>query len=881
METKLYDKNCITLDGRLDEPVWKTAQAYTGFKYLKDGGGSPAPVETTFHVLPCEDRIFVGIKCNEPDIERVVAGAAARFRWQSDSVELFLAPTGDPYEFYQFFVSVTGQSFCIFHSEGGNIRPDPYEPLWNCATYAGEDYWSVEIEIPLTAFYMTPNSKWSSRWLLNLSRTRTDYNAGGASKFYTWGDLQRSFCEPTNFPSLEGFPMRPEKNDVRIASAAVEINNKTEKGFVGNLVVNAIVPFDGEYTFSSECAETVDVALKAGSNEISVPCCFEKDKQQKIDLQLVRKSDGEVFKRWYPVRVDYEPIKLALTLPEFRGNFYPGQDYSKVVGKVIANKPVTVTLEGPGIGIKTATLDVDGNFTIDTTDMEIGNAMLTITDGVNTVTKKIRRLAPTGRMMSWISGGNLIVNGKPTLRRDFLGVYYRGCEAFNARYDADNLHQTRDVCASTGAISPGRLMPGADTPGGEATFDQKPSDEMYKRASRVIEANRNNDFAYYYIDDEPECRGVSPVYLKYLYDYITDQDPYHVILLSSRNANSFVECTDWVETHPYLGVMVRDGKRTYERSINTVGRFVDRFLNLNRSDKCIGFMPTCFAYKFQSMYADYPTFDEMICHVWAAILAGAKTLWACAYHDLDDRACLYEGIRYVYSTFEVLEDMILLGKRTELVRNAQVHAVHYELNGEKMFAVANMAEEPQTVTLDGISGTWYNFRHGGTITGNTFELKPHEVLVGTSKVRDTGLPTYQEAAELIDKLEYERTHSGSVFFDRQNDMIINGGPGNVRYKVFDGILDNCAWECIKVGKYFEMDITKFRPTFSKLVIHGFRFDGLEMKVRNNGEISVPAVKEVKNEKFSRTYIFETPISPDCVIIEFADDKGELYEIEAF
>jgi 2-aminoadipate transaminase len=99
--------------------------------------------------------------------------------------------------------------------------------------------------------------------------------------------------------------------------------------------------------------------------------------------------------------VIYEPIKLMLTLPEFRGNFYPGQDYSKVTGKIVANNAVTVTLEGPGIGTKTTTPDVDGNFTIDTADFEEGVALLTITDSVNTITKKIRRLAPTGRTMSW------------------------------------------------------------------------------------------------------------------------------------------------------------------------------------------------------------------------------------------------------------------------------------------------------------------------------------------------------------------------------------------------------------------------------------------------------------------------------------------------
>lgn len=881
MEVKLYDKNMITLDGRLDEPAWETAEAYSGFQKLKAGGGGPAPVDAIFRILPCEDRVYFGIKCMEPDIERVVAGHSTRSMWSTDSVEFFMSPTGDSFEFYQFLVTMGGKSASNFHAESGNIHPDPYAPLWHHATYVGEDYWSAELEIPYTAFYMTPNASWSNTWLMNVCRSRAEYSTGGGTRFYTWSDLVGGFIEPTKFRPIEGFPVRAEKNDVRIASAAVDIKNKTEKGFEGDVIVTAIVPFDGEYTFSSEKTETMDVTLKAGSNQFAVPCCFENDNRQRIDLQLVRKSDGEIFKRWYPVRVTYEPIKLELSLPEFRGNFYPGQDHSKVVGKVIANKPVTVTLEGPGIGTKTATVDQDGNFSFDTAELEIGEAMLTITDSVNTFTKKIRRLTPTGHTMSWISGGNLIVDGKPVLRRNMYAEYYHGGEAFKVKYDADNLHQTLNVCGQRGFITPGRLMKGADAPGGEATKDKVPCDEMYKLVSGIIEANRGRDFVYYYLDDEPECRGVSPVYLKHLYDYITDQDPYHVILIGTRSADSLVECADWFETHPYINVEVRDGKRFCSRPVNTMGRFVDQILKINRTDKCVGFLPTCFSYKYQSIFSEYPNFDEMICHTWAAMLPGAKTLWPYAYHDLNDRACLYEGIRYVFSTFEALEDLVLLAKRTQLVRNSQVHAVHYELNGEEMFVLANLVDEPQTVTLDTISGTWYNFRHGGTITGNSFQLKPYEVVIGTSKVRDAGLPTYQETAELIDKLEYQRTHTGSVFFDRHSDMIINGTSGNGRYKLFDGIPDNYAWECNGAGKYLEMDISKFRPTFSKVVVHGFQIDDMELKVRNNGELSAPGIKEVSNEEYTKTFLLAEPISPDALRFEFGEHRVELYEIEAF
>ena len=288
-----------------------------------------------------------------------------------------------------------------------------------------------------------------------------------------------------------------------------------------------------------------------------------------------------------------------------------------------------------------------------------------------------------------------------------------------------------------------------------------------------------------------------------------------------------------------------------------------------------------FSYKSKSFYSEYTNFDEYVCHTWAAFLAGAKTLWPYAYHDMNDRACLYEGIRYVFSTFEALEEMVLLAERTELIRNKEIHAVHYELDSKKMFVVANLVDAPQTVKLDEISGTWHNFRHGSTLTGNCFELKPYEVVVGTSEIMDEGLLTYQNTVALVDKLEYERTRSGNLFFNRNRDIKVTATVRPSMHKPFDGVRDNYAWECSKEEKFMELDLTAFKPTFTKIVVGGFQIDDMALKVRVGEELSIPAIKETKNEQFSKTFLLEAPISPDALRLEFGERRVELYEIEVF
>ena len=194
-----------------------------------------------------------------------------------------------------------------------------------------------------------------------------------------------------------------------------------------------------------------------------------------------------------------------------------------------------------------------------------------------------------------------------------------------------------------------------------------------------------------------------------------------------------------------------------------------------------------------------------------------------------------------------------------------------------------MTHETQQVTLDGISGTWHEFRHNRQITGNTFTLKPLEVVIGTSEVKDAGLPTYEETVALIDKLEYERTHTGSLLFERKADIDVttSGAVGWAR-KLFDGIRDNYAWG--QVGdkeKFYELGLTKVKACFDKVVVSGFNIEDMELKVRVNGELTVPAIKEVFTEEFSKTFILEEKICPDALRLEMKARRVELYEIEVF
>ncbi len=875
----------ITVDGKLDEAVWQTAREFTGFRKMKTQGGEVVAEQTVFKILTDGENVYFGFTCLEPNMAFITESFPGRNIWGSDRVEMFIAPTGGTGEFYQFVLTFGGRQISYYYAEGGQIQPDPYAPNWQGQIYMGEDYWSAEIQIPLTAFYMTPNEAMSDKWLINPIRCR---GLEGRNYIHTsCCGLEREFREFDKFLCVDAMPMRAAEDDIRIVSATLNITNKTEDGYVGQMTVETLNPVTDTFVFTSACSETATVALEAGKNEFTVPCFFEKLGRSKIALELTREKDGKLFKRHYPVTVTYEPIKLRFTLPEYRCNFYPGQDYTKVAGTVIAAKPVTLKLEGPGIETQVKMPNADGSFEFDTHGFEEGEAWLTATIDGEEKKQKIRRLAPTGHMMTWISGGNLIVNGKPVLARKMFSPGYRNSKAFMQVYNAENYHETRQVTKNPGWINPEpTLQRELKLSRAEVFEDRMPCEELLRYYDKTIEKLKDTDFAYYYIADEPECAGFSPIYLRNVYEYITDRDPYHVISIASRSCKGFVECADWFETHPYImPENMEDGRRVYSRPMNTMGGYVDDIVKLNRPDKCAGFISSLYSYEEKSQCADYPTFDEMICHIWAAMIHGGKSLHPYGCGDMNDRPVGTEGTRYIFSSFEALEDIVLMGKRTVLYRTQEAEAVLYEHGDEKMFVLVNFTQAPQTVTVDGICGTWHSFRHNQTLTGNTFALQPLEVLIGTNTVKDAGLPTYEDTKALIDEMEAKRVAGSSKLVALRHNLTQKASGVSVsKYKFFDGVRDNLAGSVAKTGeRYYELGFGKETVSFSKVVLSGWNLkQNVALKLRINGELVSPDVADTQAQEWSVTFCLRDAVTPEALRLEFSGDESmELYELEVF
>src|SRR5215204_6722 len=96
-----------SIDGRLDEPDWTTAQVIDVFTQADPREGAPASARTTVRVLAGPRAIVVGIECEQPAETGVVSFSVRRDAAlnQEDHIRIVIGPFMDGRSGYVFAVN--------------------------------------------------------------------------------------------------------------------------------------------------------------------------------------------------------------------------------------------------------------------------------------------------------------------------------------------------------------------------------------------------------------------------------------------------------------------------------------------------------------------------------------------------------------------------------------------------------------------------------------------------------------------------------------------------------------------------------------------------------------------------------------------------------
>lgn len=500
--------------------------------------------------------------------------------------------------------------------------------------------------------------------------------------------------------------------------------------------------------------------------------------------------------------------------------------------------------------------------------------------GEGTRERMMAHLKETGHRTTWVENGVLYLDGRPSLRCGLYAIGYCTSRPHLKRLtETDN--PGCDFEWSQVGLEFGRLVLGSEAR--EGVKAQKPSQEVFDRIARVIEENRERDFGYYYLCDEPECRGISPVYLRYLYQFVKERDPYHVVLICSRAADRYISCCDWIEVHPYLAPRYNArGEREFGTELHTFGNYVEGVVSMNRPDKVIGCTPTAFGYLEVSYDHDLPTFDEFVASVWAILLEGGRSIFPFLGNGLAKSHDIYEGVRYVFSSAKALQDYLLFGLRTRVEKNDRWAATQWSLKDEKMVAVVNFSSEPQSVDLAGVEGVFREFRGTRTFTWpSALVLRPYEVVVATTRCHDKDLPTLTDVRTKLSELNGARKRRDNQILGRARELGFAGSKalGNQQC-ICNGMLEDQA-ELFRGGDaWYEIGFPMGHIDFDRILLHGENLDKTTVRIlTDDGKwIALQTAKRTV-EPYLVAFALPRLHSAIKVRFEFHKDRATLYEIE--
>ncbi|MGC8977454.1 MAG: sugar-binding protein, partial [Candidatus Ratteibacteria bacterium] len=867
-------KGEIKIDGKLDEDDWKSANVYSGFNLLKSIGGGKPKADTSFRILTDENAIYIGIRCEEPYIDKLKDDFLPRDSsfWERDSVEVFIDPEGRGFNYYQFAVTSSNSQFDSYWIEGGNTQGGYYSGLWESATYKGENFWSCEVKIPLYCFFNTPSKDFSSTWLVNITRNRFPEH-----ELSTWAVCERSFHEVKNFRKFTDMPLKNPVYDIRLGKTEVEIKDEKLKG---DLIVKIDVGKKATGLREIKVCEkereigSKTVNLKEGENLIKIEDIeFGKEGKREIGI-IVLNGNEKVSGFIQEVNITYEKLSVEIKKPFYSRCIYPGQKIKDIEGKVYLNMPeekiknskLTIELKGDDfsreIDLKPENIV---EFKVKADDLKEGdyNLIVELKGVEGTIDKKevkIRKIKkPEKGSYVYIDEDlNLVVNGKPIFVRGWCGnSVYMVSQAIRNKYgnkpnseyvntwecwigvEAERLseaYQELKEDMDKMGISKEEFLKVASEERNRIKQDVKPHILVYKYIEKRIEkAKEDPNLWFYYLCDEPECRGVSPVYLKYMYNFIKEKDPYHPVMIITREPKKYTNCADILNPHPYLNPIVDDSGKRKMRSIKTIKNVIKEVYEAGKYKIPAWCTPQAFSYGFVDRFADYPTFDEFNSMVWTSIVNGAKGLTPFIYSDHFNSIDLRLGVDFIYQTISNLEEFLLTHPENRLRfenKNKDIDILIKEKDGKILLVAVNMTENNQEdeIYSEGLKKIkkLYGFRENTFFDVKDGKIKlgfyPYQVHILTYPQLDKGLKKVEELKDEINKFKEECKSSGNILYGKGRDIewvSSDSYIGNMfLYTLTDGIKDSFGVGYgAQVPFTLEGKFLTFVPEFKRLKIY--------------------------------------------------------------
>lgn len=191
----------VRLDGRLDEPVWVTADSIAGLTQVEPAEGGRPSGSTVVRVLTNPRFLIIGVTMTNGGVPVTTFSKARDARLDDeDHIRLVLDPFGDGRSGYLFAVNPSGARYDALTTNQGEGQNSNWDAVWEAATVASDSGWSVEIRIPVKSLSFPAGM---DQWAFNVERRM---QAVLATDRWAAAKQDREFGQTTDAGRLIGLP---------------------------------------------------------------------------------------------------------------------------------------------------------------------------------------------------------------------------------------------------------------------------------------------------------------------------------------------------------------------------------------------------------------------------------------------------------------------------------------------------------------------------------------------------------------------------------------------------------------------------------------------------------------------------------------------------
>src|SRR5262245_52140261 len=168
---RIHEK--ITLDGRLEEPVWQLALPATDFVQQQPHVGEISPDRTEVRFLYDDDNLYVGVVLYDSDAPVVTSIVYDFQSGESDNVNIVIDSLHDYRSAFSFTTNPAGGKRDQQISNDGQANLD-WTGVWDVRSAINGEGWTTEFVIPFKTlrFSKSPTQEWGLNMGRRMMRTK-------------------------------------------------------------------------------------------------------------------------------------------------------------------------------------------------------------------------------------------------------------------------------------------------------------------------------------------------------------------------------------------------------------------------------------------------------------------------------------------------------------------------------------------------------------------------------------------------------------------------------------------------------------------------------------------------------------------------------------